>query len=297
VIDELRAFSRGGRSVVVATRSRELAADCDSATGLAGGRVVDAADALPSVAAAERAAVLWGPIALALDDVTFRYPEGGGVDGFSMSVHSGETVALLGRNGAGKSTVLRLCIGLLTPQSGAVRLEGEDPSALGPQQVSKQAAMLFQDPDDQIFNPRADDEIGWALKVRGVSPKERALRVERVMRELGLERHASAHPQELSRSVRQLIALASALVTEPSVLFLDEPTTALDEPSAALALAAVERRRVSGAAVVVVTHDAGVALRWADRVVRVDDRRSESPEMTAAQPRAVRGATQTEAGA
>jgi energy-coupling factor transporter ATP-binding protein EcfA2 len=190
-----------------------------------------------------------------------------------MTVRSGETVALLGRNGAGKSTVLRLCVGLLAPQHGTVRLLGEEPAALGPQEVSRRAAMLFQDPDDQIFNPRVDDEIGWALKLRGVAAEERSVRVGRVMAELGLDPYADGHPQEMSRSARQLVALASALVTEPPVLFLDEPTTALDDPSAALAFAAVERCRAQGAAVLLVTHDLRVTSGWADRVVRLDEGR------------------------
>jgi energy-coupling factor transport system ATP-binding protein len=263
--------------VLIATRSRDEAALCDTTVGLSGGRVVEPGVALPSIPEVERLAVRPGPVALGLQDVTFRYERGGGVGGVSLSVAGGETIALLGRNGAGKSTLLRLCVGLLRPQSGTVRLLGHDPSALGPREVSRRAALLFQDPDDQIFNPRVDDEIGWALKLRGVPSEECTGRVERVMAELGIERHAATHPHELSRSTRQLIALASALVTEPAVLFLDEPTTALDEPSVARALAAVERRRVAGTAVVVVTHDPRVAAGWADRIVRMEDGHAGGP--------------------
>jgi len=270
MVARLRALARSGRAVVVATRSRELAAVCDSCVGLCGGKVVDAASALVTVVPIERTPVAAGPIALALEGVGFRYPQGGGVDDLTLEVRAGETVALLGRNGAGKSTALRLCVGLLTPQSGTVALLGEAPSRLGAFEVSRRAALLFQDPDDQIFNPRVDEEIGWALKVRGVAMQERAVRVAAVMGELGIEVHAATHPHELSRATRQLVALASALVTEPAVLFLDEPTTALDSGSVALALAAVERRRAAGAAVVVVTHDPAIAAGWADRVVRIE---------------------------
>jgi energy-coupling factor transport system ATP-binding protein len=220
-----------------------------------------------------RETVVPGAELLVVEGAGFRYPEGGGVRDLSLTLRAGETVALLGPNGAGKSTALRLCIGLLSPQEGTVRLSGGDPAARGPHEVAKLAGMLFQDPDDQIFNARVDAEIGWTLKVRGMSEEEREPIVLAVMRELGLEGLASAHPHELSRSTRQLIALASTLVAEPSVLFLDEPTTALDEAGAALAFAAVERRRVAGSAVVVVTHDDATASRWADRVVRLEDGR------------------------
>jgi energy-coupling factor transport system ATP-binding protein len=235
-----------------------------------GGTVTDADCALPTVSRVERRRVAPGPAALVLEAVRYAYKEGGGVEGLSLEVRSSETVALLGRNGAGKSTALRLCVGLLRPQGGTVRLLGEEPSSLGPLEVSRRAALLFQDPDDQIFNARVDDEIGWALKVRGVAPDERADRIRSVMAELGIDRHAASHPQEISRSARQLVALASALVTEPMVLFLDEPTTALDAQGTSLALAAVERRRAHGTAVVVVTHDAAVAEGWADRIVRIE---------------------------
>jgi energy-coupling factor transport system ATP-binding protein len=278
VLEALRDVARSGPSVIVATRSRDVADACDRQVGLVRGRVVEAADALPPVAGTERLPVLWGPVALALDAVEFRYPQGGGVEGLSMSVRAGETVAILGRNGAGKSTALRLCVGLAAPQRGQVRLLGEDPRELGPLEVSRRAALLFQDPDDQIFNARVDDEVGWALKVRGTPPEERARSVADVLAELGLDAHAAAHPHELSRSERQLVALASALVTEPAVLFLDEPTTALDEPAAALAFAAVERRRFAGTAVVLVTHDARVAGHWADRTVRLEGGRLDAAE-------------------
>ena len=269
----LRAFASSGRAVLVATRSRDVAARSDATCGLRAGRIVAPATALSAVPQSERLAVLWGPPALTVQGATFRYPQGGGVEAFSMQVCAGETVALLGPNGAGKSTALRLCVGLIRPQEGTVRLLGDDPAAIGSRELSRRAAMLFQDPDDQIFNPRVDVEIGWALRLRGVAAEERAAAVQHVLRELGLERHAAAHPHELSRSVRQLVALASALVTEPPVLFLDEPTTALDESSVALAFAAIERRRVSGTAIVTVTHDEGLATRWADRVVRIEDGR------------------------
>jgi energy-coupling factor transport system ATP-binding protein len=270
MVAQLRALASSGRAVVVATRSRELVAVCDSRIGLRGGRVVDADSALVTVTPVERLRVVPGPVVLALEGVGFRYPQGGGVEDLTMEVRAGETVALLGRNGAGKSTALRLCVGLLTPQSGTVALVGEAPAQLGAAEVSRRAALLFQDPDDQIFNPRVDDEIAWALKVRGVPAAEREDRVAAVMKELGLGPHAATHPHELSRATRQLVALASALVIEPAVLFLDEPTTALDDEAVALALAAVERRRVAGAAVVVVAHDAAIAVGWADRVVRIE---------------------------
>ena len=267
---KLRSFASSGRAVLLATRSRDVAARADAEYGLRSGRIVDPATALTVVPENERLAVLWGPPALTVQGATFHYPQGGGVEAFSMQVCAGETVALLGPNGAGKSTVLRLCVGLIRPQDGSVRLLGDDPAAIGPRELSRRAAMLFQDPDDQIFNPRVDEEIGWALKLRGVAAQERGAAVQHVLCELGLERHAGTHPHELSRSVRQLVALGSALVTEPQVLFLDEPTTALDDATAALAFAAIARRRVSGAAVVLVTHDEDVATRWADRVVRIE---------------------------
>jgi energy-coupling factor transport system ATP-binding protein len=274
VVARLRAYAGTGRAVLVATRSRELAASCDHAFGLARGRVVDVAEALPEVRIAERLSVLPGAVAVSIDHVTHRYEQGGGVEDFSLAVRAGETVALLGRNGAGKSTALRIGVGLLVPEEGTVRLLGGDPAVIGPLEVSRRAAMLFQDPDDQIFNPRVDDEIAWSLKVRGVPPEQRRRLVESVMIELGIESHASSHPHELSRSTRQLVALASALVTDPPVLFLDEPTTALDGESVARAFEAVERRRHQGTAVVLVTHDAGVASRWADRIVRIADGRT-----------------------
>jgi energy-coupling factor transport system ATP-binding protein len=202
--------------------------------------------------------------------VTHRYVEGGGIEDVSLHVREREALAIVGPNGAGKSTLLRASAGLLTPQSGTVRLLGEEPSSIGTRRVADVAAILFQDPDDQIFNPTVAREVGWALRVRGVAAQAVEERVAAVLSEVGLAEHAMRHPYDLSRSGRQLVALASVLVTEPRVLFLDEPTTALDDAAVAIVLAAVERRRERGAAIVLVTHDSSIATAWADRAVRLD---------------------------
>lgn len=272
---QLRALALAGRTVVVATRSRELALSLgDAVDGIAQGRSVDAGSLAMAPPAVPRAALDPGRVALEFTSVTHRFDQGGGIEDVSLQVRERETLAIVGPNGAGKSTLLRAGMGLLTPQSGSVRLLGKEPSSSGTSRVADVAAILFQDPDDQIFNPTVEREVGWALRVRGVAAQVAKERVSAVLSEVGLAEHASRHPYDLSRSGRQLVALASVLVTEPRVLFLDEPTTSLDAAAVAIVLAAVERRRHEGAAIVLVTHDASIAASWADRAVRLDHGRA-----------------------
>ncbi|MDO8914998.1 MAG: ATP-binding cassette domain-containing protein [Coriobacteriia bacterium] len=271
LLPRLRALAADGRGVLVASRHSDLAAALGARViGLTDGRTVEPSAMEACLPAPPRAPVIAGALALEIDAVTYRYEEGGGIEAVTLEVREGEAVAILGPNGAGKSTLLRVGLGLLAPQCGTVRLMGDDPAALGPGATAERAAILFQDPDDQIFNPRVDTEIGWALRVRGVSADCVEQRVTSALEELGLSDVRDRHPYELSRSVRQLVALASVLVGEPRVLFLDEPTTSLDARAAAIVLAAVERRRAKGTAVLVVTHDAAVASGWADRAVRLE---------------------------
>jgi energy-coupling factor transport system ATP-binding protein len=129
--------------------------------------------------------------------------------------------------------------------------------------------VVFQDPDDQIFSETVAKEVGWGLSLRGESADVVASKVDGILAELGMERFALSNPHELTRAQRQLVALASALVGGPSLIVLDEPTTALDDAAFAIAVDAIARRVDAGVAAVIATHDDRLADGWATRTVRL----------------------------
>jgi energy-coupling factor transport system ATP-binding protein len=265
----MRQMADAGATILVATRRGEsLAGIADDAIALKPSRAAAPASPLPPVSLAPRAAD--APAILQLTGATYRFPEGGGVEDATLSAHVGEIVALVGPNGAGKTTLLSLVLGAATPQMGAVSVTGLDVAKLTPPQRAALTGVVFQDPDDQLFNETVASEVGWGLKVRRVPAEQIATRVSAVLDEVGLADVAETNPHELSRSKRQLVALASALVGEPRLIVLDEPTTALDDEMAAIALAAVVRRVAAGASALIATHDSRLADAAATTLVRLE---------------------------
>ena len=136
-------------------------------------------------------------------------------------------VGIIGANGSGKSTFVRLLNGLVLPTEGAVRVDGLDTRKHG-REVRKRVGFCFTDPDAQIVMPTVQEDIAFGLRRSGLSKAEVAARVAAALELYGLAGHADHPAHLLSGGQKQLLALASVLVTEPSVLVLDEPTTLLD---------------------------------------------------------------------
>ena len=186
--------------------------------------------------------------------------------GVDLEVGEGETVALVGRNGSGKTTLLRCLIGLLTPQAGAVELDGR--SILG-QPVAERARRIGyvpQWPTGLLFAPDLRQELQVTLRNLGRGAGA-GLDPEEVLARFGLLEVAGRYPRDLSAGQRQRAALAAILVGRPEVLLLDEPTLGMDpmaEEDLARLLADLRRE---GAAVLVATHDVEFAARHAQRCV------------------------------
>jgi energy-coupling factor transporter ATP-binding protein EcfA2 len=184
-----------------------------------------------------------------VDDVSFAYTPGvPALERASLELLRGEVVALLGRNGIGKTTLGKLAAGLLEPQSGRIERGGR-------------AAFLLQDPGRYMLRERAEEEV--ALGVGGDRASAR-----RALAQVGLAGREAAHPRDLSSGERERLALASVLVTEPDLLVLDEPTRGVD-PERKRELASLLRREATTRATLVITHDVLFARTVADRVVEL----------------------------
>jgi biotin transport system ATP-binding protein len=142
-------------------------------------------------------------------------------------------VGVVGANGSGKSTFARLLNGLVLPTSGRVRVDGLDTRTDG-REVRRRVGFCFTDPDAQIVMPTVAEDVAFGLRRRGLTKAEAQARVAAALATYGLADHADHPAHLLSGGQKQMLALASVLVTEPAVLVMDEPTTLLDLRNARL---------------------------------------------------------------
>jgi biotin transport system ATP-binding protein len=179
-----------------------------------------------------------------------------------------DRIGIIGANGSGKSTLARLLNGLVVPSAGSVLVDGMDTARDGAS-VRRKVAFVFSDPDAQIVMPTVAEDVAFSLRPHGLGKQEVAERVAQTLERFGLGGHRDHPAHLLSSGQKQLLALASVLVTEPEVLICDEPTTLLDLRNS---------RQVAGVLeglaqrVVMVTHDLDLLNGWA-RVLVIDEGR------------------------
>jgi biotin transport system ATP-binding protein len=186
-----------------------------------------------------------------------------------VDVHlSEQRIGVIGANGSGKSTFVRMLNGLVVPTTGTVSVDGLDTRRRA-REVRRRVGFCFTDPDAQIVMPTVAEDIAFGLRRRGLSKAEVRARVERSLAAYGLGEHADHPAHLLSGGQKQLLALASVLVTEPTVLVMDEPTTLLDLRNAQMVADVVAGLTLQ---VLLVTHHLDL-LDGFDRVLVFDEGR------------------------
>ncbi|MFM8273519.1 MAG: ABC transporter ATP-binding protein [Gemmata sp.] len=211
------------------------------------------------------------PVALSLTDVTVRYGARVAIEGVSLDVRRGEIVGLLGPNGSGKSTTLAVAAGLLDPGSGAVTVEGRA-RATDPVAFAARVGLVPQEPAvyDELT---AADNLRFFGELYGVSGSELRRRVARALARVHLTDRAGHRVSTFSGGLKQRLNLAAALLHDPPVLLLDEPTAALDPGSRDSLFADLTRLRDDGHAVLLTTHHIDEAEGGCDRVAVLDQGR------------------------
>jgi len=211
---------------------------------------------------------------LDVDDVSvsFGAPDDAGtvvLDGVSLSVRSGEIVALLGPSGSGKSTLLRVIAGIIAPDSGRVRLHGVDVTTMPTHR--RGVGMVFQ--DNQLFGHMTTlQNVAFGPKMASASRASRNEQASRWLRRVGLAGFEEREVTELSGGEAKRVALARTLAADPAVVLLDEPLSGLDrELHDRLAVELGGILRAAGATALLVTHDHDEAATIADRTVQLDD--------------------------
>lgn len=212
--------------------------------------------------------------ALALRGVHAGYSGAPSVlDCVSLTIGIGCRTAILGANGCGKTTLLRVLSGAHVPSEGSVISRGEvlRHNRRGLTVHRQQVQLVTQDPDDQLFSAEVRSDVAYGPTNLGLSPPEISARVEEALSVLSITDLAERPVHRLSFGQRKRVAVAGALAMQPSVLLLDEPTAGLDPAGVEEMLAAVAALEAHGTTVVLSTHDVDLAWRWAQEVALVVD--------------------------
>ncbi|MFB6194475.1 MAG: ABC transporter ATP-binding protein [Halobaculum sp.] len=207
---------------------------------------------------------------MSVEDVVSGYGEVEVLSGLSLHLRENEIVCLIGPNGAGKSTVLRAVFGLIEPWAGRVRLHGEDVTGVAPAEMVR-AGVGYVPQEENVFGSLSVTEN---LRMGGVSVSNVDERIATLRDEFPLlAEKASARAASLSGGQRQVVAFARALMTDPDVLLIDEPSAGLAPDTAQEVLGHVERVNETGTAVLMVEQNAESGLAIADRGYVLDQGR------------------------
>ena len=193
--------------------------------------------------------------------------------GVSMQIEDGEFVFLVGPSGSGKSTIIKLITGELKPTSGSVHVNGYSLERIRKREVPylrRTIGVVFQD-FRLIESKTVYDNVAFAMRVIGAAEKEIKERVPYVLELVGLNNKSRRHPGELSGGEQQRLAIARALVNNPSTIIADEPTGNLDPARSLEIMTLLQEINNLGTTVLVVTHEMDLVERFAKRVIAIDD--------------------------
>ncbi len=210
-------------------------------------------------------------LAFDVSSVSFAYQQQSALQDVSLQIGPGERIALLGANGSGKSTVLRLLAGLSFPSQGSISFFGESLTEANLKdneffyRFRKRVGVVFQNPDIQLFNASVFDEVAFGPLQLGWPKTQIRERVEAFLESLGIADLRHRAPHRLSGGEKKRVALASVLVMEPEVLLLDEPTAALDPRSHAEIIELLSSWRNGSRTVITATHDLASLEELSDR--------------------------------
>lgn len=188
-------------------------------------------------------------------------------DGLNLNIREGSFVAVLGRNGCGKSTLAKHMNAILLPEGGSVRVFGMDTSTEDLLNIRRTVGMVFQNPDNQMVANVVEEDVAFAPENLGVPPDEIRRRVDAALAAVGMSEYREHAPHLLSGGQKQRVAIAGVIAMQPRCIVLDEPTAMLDPQGRAEVLSTIETlNREKGITVVLITHHMTEAVR-AERVI------------------------------
>lgn len=202
---------------------------------------------------------------LEIENLTFKYNKHATtniINQINFSINKNEIIAIAGPNGAGKTTFLKLLVGLLKPQTGSIKIDNKEIS--NSKDLLHSIGLVFQNPDEQVFFPKIEEDIAFGLQNLGIGSKEIEAKVHEVMHKLKITYLSGRTFFSLSFGEKKKISLAGVLVTKPEILILDEPTIGLD-PWSKKEFIEILKDLAEDSTLLIATHDYDL-LKEADRI-------------------------------
>ncbi len=207
-----------------------------------------------------------------VQDVWFSYNrEVIALQGMSLTIGEAESIALIGQNGGGKTTLAKHFNGLLKPTKGKVFVKGVDTRSVPANKLAFTVGYVFQNPAHQIFSGTVRNEVSFGPRNAGLSQDEIERRVTNAIENVGLKGLEEVHPYDLDYGKQKLLTIASVMSMNPEVYCLDEPTTGQDHRGRRMVAELIRRLNEAGATVIVITHDMRFVAEVARRVILIAD--------------------------
>ena len=186
----------------------------------------------------------------------------------SFRIEKGESVGLIGANGAGKSTVMKLLLGLLTPKSGEILVDGVPVGKKTLAEIRRKLGFVLQNSDNQMFMPTVYEDMIFAPLNYGLSREEAERRVDAVLEKLGLQELKHRHNHRISGGEKRMAAIATILAMEPEAVLMDEPSSALDPCNRRLVINTIRELKQTK---LITSHDLDMILDTCDRVILLSE--------------------------
>ena len=203
-----------------------------------------------------------------IKNASFRYPNGFvALENIDLTIHEGEKVAIVGQNGAGKTTCVKMMNGLNHPFAGDVIVDGINTKDVTVATVARKVGYVFQNPDEQIFNNTARKEIEFMPRYYKLPEEEVKKRVDYAVEVCDLEKYMETNPYEIPYPIRKFVAIAAVIASNPKYIILDEPTAGQDLHGTQVLGKMIDRLTKDGITMITITHDMEFAVRNFDRII------------------------------
>ncbi|MFX0036115.1 MAG: energy-coupling factor ABC transporter ATP-binding protein [Candidatus Hermodarchaeota archaeon] len=201
-------------------------------------------------------------------EVSYTYPnETVALRNINLNIYQGELVGIMGKNGAGKTSLIRTLNGLIRPTKGNIYIDNEDINSKTIATLSKKVGIIFQNPFHQLFANSVEEEIKFSLKTIYQNKDEIQSKINLILKEFELEKYKNRSPLNLSGGESKKLAVASIICRDPEILIFDEPTLGQDAKEIEFFINLITNERKKGKTIIIITHNVEFAYEFLPRII------------------------------